>query len=253
MPRRVEITTPEHVRIEYELAGVYSRACASLIDLLFQALGCLLIGLVLLAVNIYVKAPVTSWVNAIVGIVLFVIVWGYYVYFETIWNGQTPGKRYTALRVVREGGLPIDFSCAAIRNLIRVIDLLPVVPPYIVGFFSIVISGRNKRLGDYAAGTLVIRERASREGNLRPQQIGPAQGGMGPMLVINIELVTPEQFEAAKRFVVRRSELKPQIAAALAESIAKPIMAHLGISSTLDYSGFLNELYERCMSERGMR
>jgi uncharacterized RDD family membrane protein YckC len=96
-------------------------------------------------------------VLAFIVLVVFFVFWGYFVLFETVWNGQTPGKRWTGLRVIQEGGYPIGFSHAAIRNIVRLVDFLPVY--YVVGATVMLIDKRSRRLGDLLAGTIVVRER----------------------------------------------------------------------------------------------
>ncbi|MCX8053655.1 MAG: RDD family protein, partial [Armatimonadetes bacterium] len=157
MPRHTRVTTPENVTIIYELAGLGSRGGAALVDLALQGIMIAAATLVryLLVVR-YGKWPGATWPNALLGIVIFLIIYGYYVYFEFVWNGQTPGKRLFRLRTVREGGIPVDLACAALRNLVRIVDFLPLM--YGLGAIVILASSTNKRLGDYAAGTIVVKE-----------------------------------------------------------------------------------------------
>jgi uncharacterized RDD family membrane protein YckC len=100
----------------------------------------------------------TAWVAAIMGLVIFLFYWGYYVFFEMLWNGQTPGKRWTGLRVIRADGTPITLSESLIRNLTRLVDFLPAA--YGVGIITMFIDKQSRRLGDLAAGTLVVHDRA---------------------------------------------------------------------------------------------
>lgn len=196
-----------------------------------------------------------DWATALLGIAVFVINWGYYVYFETVWNGQTPGKRYVRLRTIKEGGLPIDVSCAAVRNLVRVVDLLPLTPPYLVGGLFALFSSKNKRLGDFAAGTLVVKERSEWEGQLKSAQSDNQTRHAEAAYVKNTELITPEEFDTIKRFVEREAELDKNVREQLAVKIAKPLMNRLGIQeeSGIVYSRFLSETYRKCVEERGMR
>ena len=254
MPRQVTIVTPENIRIEYELAGLGSRAGAAVIDILLQGMGLAIISLIFMAMHV---APTLAldWVTALLGIAVFAISWGYYVYFETVWNGQTPGKRYCRLRTIREGGLPIDISCAAIRNLVRVVDLLPVIIPYIVGSIFALFSSKNKRLGDFAAGTLVVKERSEWEGQLKPSQPDNQIQHPEAAYVKNTELITPEEFDTIKRFVEREAELQKHVKEQLATKIAKPLMNRLGIQedNAIVHSHLLSEIHRKCVEERGMR
>ena len=255
MPSQVTIVTPENVRIEYELAGLGSRAGAAVIDVLLQTLGLLALVLVLWAVGFDRKMPGTGWAIALFGVLAFLIIWGYYVYFETVWNGQTPGKRLARLRTIREGGLPVDLSCAAVRNLVRIIDMLPGAPPYVVGGIFLTFSSKNKRLGDFAAGTLVVKERSEWKASLTPRQVAAVSRYSEAAYVRNIELVTNEEFETLKRFVERKDELSEDVRKQIAAKIATPMMARLGIEENADiiHANLLSEIYTKCVEDRGMR
>ncbi len=91
----------------------------------------------------------------------FLIFAGYFILFEWLWNGQTPGKRLLKLRVIREDGRPITLWEAMARNLLRIFDAIPgfVLPVYSIGLISIFLSRRDQRIGDMFAGTVVVRER----------------------------------------------------------------------------------------------
>lgn len=251
MPGYVTVVTPENVKIDYELAGLASRATATLLDMLIQAVMMGFLWLVWVIVIAGLRINPLSWLTAVLIVVEFVLFWGYYIYFETKWNGQTPGKRSMRLRAIREGGLPIDLGCAALRNLIRPIDIT------LIGLISIMASRRSQRLGDFAAGTLVVKERLEWGGDLSTEKVPQALDAppFGIDCVRNIELVTPEEFQAAKRFVERRVELQDDLREALAARIAKPLMVRLGIEDGphVVYSALLVELYRRCVDERGMR
>lgn len=255
MPRQVTVVTPENVRIEYELAGFASRAGAAMIDTILQLLLYVAVLITRWQLEKIHKLPGSTWAYALLGIAGFVIFYGYYLFFETAWNGQTPGKRYCRLRTVKEGGLPVDLPCAATRNLVRVIDLIPGFTPYLVGMICIIFSDKNKRLGDYAAGTLVVKERGEWTGDLVQSRQAVYSPSPESSCVKNIELVTAAEFEAAKRFVERMPELQPDMREHLAEKMARPLMARLGIEDDgqTRYSDLLNEIYIRCIEERGMR
>ncbi len=158
------IETPERVELYYTRAQVGNRFLAAGVDHAIQ--GCMM-GAIALTAYIFSAQVERLWAElgnwAIGGAILlaFGIYTGYFVAFETIWNGQTPGKRLFRLRVIREDGRPIRFFEAMARNLVRTaFDSMPVVgvPLYSVGVVSIFLSSRSKRVGDYVAGTVVIRE-----------------------------------------------------------------------------------------------
>jgi uncharacterized membrane protein SpoIIM required for sporulation/uncharacterized RDD family membrane protein YckC len=157
--RHLEVDTPEHVAIGFELAGPGSRFTAFLIDGLILA--ALMIGLffataVLLNV---IPAPAMPVTFAIALLAAFILFWGYFVWFEGFREGQTPGKRKVGLRVVHDGGYPLTLRGAVVRNLLRVVDSQP-LPSWLLGGLFILLHPRAQRLGDLAAGTVVVRERS---------------------------------------------------------------------------------------------
>ncbi|MCE5322609.1 RDD family protein [bacterium] len=255
MSRHITVVTPENVRIEYELAGLASRAGAAIIDLLLQVLLILAVLGVRMLLSEHGRWPGTTWANALLAIASFVMWYGYYVYFETVWNGQSPGKRYARMRTIREGGTPIDFASAAVRNLVRIVDMIPGI--YLVGMISVLANSRNKRLGDFAAGTLVVKERSEWMHTKEKQTQEEASAAQYPEaeLVRNIELVSPDDFETIKRFVERKAELDGKVREELASKIAVPLMAKLGIEDNghIGYSNMLTEIYNKCAAQRGMR
>src|SRR3712207_5951124 len=150
------IETPEQIDVAYDIAGIGSRFLAALIDHL-------LFGIVLffscLALTFFVSqvapGPNEFIVLAVFAISMLLLLCAYYIFFETIWNGQTPGKRIMGLRMLRTDGRPIGFTGSTIRNIIRLIDFLPSF--YGVGFLTMFIDKRSRRLGDIAAGCIAVR------------------------------------------------------------------------------------------------
>jgi uncharacterized RDD family membrane protein YckC len=249
LPRQVLINTPENVTIEYELAGVASRCSAAVVDLLIQAAAIFVAIGAYLVLQYYMHFPDPGWITSALVILLFVLWWGYYVYFETKWNGQTPGKRSHRMRVITSEGAPITLTSAAVRGLIRAVDL------NLIGILSILVTSRNQRLGDLAAGTIVVMENVEWKGHLTTSHISNHEYPADNPPVKNIELVTPEQFQAAKRFVERAPELETGIREALAAKIAKPMMQQLGIEDRGDvsYADILTAIHDGCVNNRGMR
>ena len=94
---------------------------------------------------------------AIAVLLIFVLLWGYFIFFELTWNGQTPGKRAAGVRVLTSRGEPVTLVHTLVRNVLRIVDALPSF--YMVGVISILVTRRSQRLGDLAAGTVVVRER----------------------------------------------------------------------------------------------
>jgi len=157
----VQIETPEQIGFGLELAGVGSRFLAQVLDWLIK--GCILfllafVTFVLLAmVGLDVFQRSSNYLIALMLGMGFAIVLGFDIYFEVRHNGQTPGKRLAQIRVVREGGAPVDFTAAAVRNLLGLVDWLPSF--YLLGGLLVMVNARSQRLGDMAAGTIVVRDR----------------------------------------------------------------------------------------------
>jgi uncharacterized RDD family membrane protein YckC len=148
---RVTIATPEGVTLDFVLAGVGSRFVARLLDTVIQ------VGIILaLAIGIaFTSAP--GFVRAAASVVIFLVVFGYDVPFEVMNGGRTVGKSAAGIRVVGVGGEPVSLLPSAIRNIMRIVDFLPAL--YAAGVVSIVATERDQRLGDLAAGTIVVRDR----------------------------------------------------------------------------------------------
>lgn len=164
------VETPENIFLEFELAGLGSRFIAYLIDLV--AMGVCVIGLTgLLSVVFTVFGTLIhdmeigdSWQKALIAIGLFLIFDGYFIFFETVWKGQSVGKKALGLRVVKDGGYPVTFLDSVIRNVLRVVDALPPLfffPSYGLGSAVLISNRQSKRIGDFVAGTMVIRERTT--------------------------------------------------------------------------------------------
>jgi uncharacterized RDD family membrane protein YckC len=148
---RVSIATPEGVELELTLAGLGSRLIAAMIDVAIQIAVLVAAGLLL--------RPTGDLGAALFAIASFLVIFGYDVLFEVLANGRTPGKRWTGLRVVRAGGRPITLVRSALRNVLRLIDVLPFA--YTVGIVAIFATRNNQRVGDLVAGSYVIRDRTA--------------------------------------------------------------------------------------------
>jgi len=148
MRRRTVVQSPEHVLIELLPAGLGTRFAAFLLDcaLLLGILGVLEQPIRFLPPSIHGLLSIT---------VSFVVIWGYHTFFEVLWNGQTPGKRVLRLRVVDGRGLPVDLAQSLIRNVVRLLDLLPFGG---IGMLSATLDSEHRRLGDRAADTRVVLE-----------------------------------------------------------------------------------------------
>jgi uncharacterized RDD family membrane protein YckC len=230
------IETPERVELHYVLANIGNRFLAAALDHIFQVLLMLALLLLVGAVsNWNFDIGLGTWAAAVAVLVFFLIYWGYFVIFETLWNGQTPGKRIMKLRVVREDGRPIRFFEAFVRNLLRIaIDFMP-LPSYAIGVASIIFSPRSKRIGDLVAGTVVVKERASEAPTLddiirlsEAEERKLARTAPAPFKA-NTRLLSDRELQAVETFLNRRYELNEPNRAMLAARIAQGVAGKLGI------------------------
>lgn len=262
MSREVTIVTPENVTITYELAGLGSRALAYLVDLMLQMLSMLVLLLVGTLVMRQIDrlsdgsavAGIVQDFGAAIGIIAaFLIFFGYFIYFEWTGNGQTPGKRRLGLRVVREEGAPVDFASAALRNLVRIFEMA--MGFYLSSLLFILFSPKYKRLGDYAAGTMVVKDR--RSSSIPEAALAPTErpSHAEARLVRDVDALTADELAAVRRFVERRHQLEPQVQEDIARQICEPLMAKMGItrpSGSFSYANLLEEVYARGVEDRGV-
>ncbi len=231
--RNVDVRTPESIAFNYELAGLGSRFLALVIDQVIQILVFLAIFYGIISAALHVPTVngaagteadkiASAIVIAAVIIVIFTIFFGYFIIFETLWNGKTPGKWALSIRVVRDGGYSVDFGAAVIRNLIRIGELA--IGYYALSALSMVLSPENKRLGDYAAGTIVVRESAI--ALTLPGQAEKTEPVYAPTLYLS-----GEERALVRRFIERRdalaSEQRTVLAARLASRVRDRVPAEL--------------------------
>ena len=167
--RRVAVDTPEHVRIDYVLADLGSRIGAFAVDLVLLSAVLTVLAAALISVANLGPVAESLGTTALV-VVLFLAQWGYFMLFEGLWGGRTPGKRTLGLRVVQVGGEALSLRGAVLRNLLRAVDLQP-APSGLAGLVSILASRRAQRLGDLVAGTMVVQDTTGRS---RIEAIEPA-------------------------------------------------------------------------------
>jgi len=249
------IETPEQIPLEFLLAGIGSRFLALAVDTLIQAAATVL--LVVVALVIGVSAAIShgsprgsqTWVLALLILFFFLVQFGYFAFFEALWNGQTPGKRYLHLRVIKDSGRSISTFDALGRNLLRLVDSLPGI--YAVAIVSALLSSKNKRLGDYVAGTVVVHEKPlSTEADLqwdsRPRAAAPPPGSVlkltlpepPPPPVTTAPLdssydasrLSAEEFHLLETFLLRRRHLAADVRIRMANQIIERIAAKLEIS-----------------------
>lgn len=224
MSDRYLVDTPESIELAYDVAGIGSRFLAATVDTLLIGLAqALTIYLLSLATGV---SDLTDSVFAAISAGLsFLILWGYYIAFELAWSGQTPGKRLLGLRVVREGGRPITFLAAAIRNVVRLADFLPLM--YGLGVVVMFADRRARRLGDFAAGTLVVRERGGVTLASLTRAAAP-EAAAEPTLA-NIDLVAARDYALVQEFLERRAELGRDVRTRVAAQLAGVLQTRLGV------------------------
>src|SRR5256714_5714805 len=212
------IETPERVPLHFALASIGNRFIACAIDHTIQIVA--LIGVAIFfaiitdAPNIgsrLMNAP--KWVIALLVIIQFVVINGYFAVFEWVWRGQTPGKRWLKLRVIREDGRPISFFEAMVRNLLRNLDIMP-SPFYSIGLISVFASPSDQRVGDLVAGTVVVREReaeapAFTEVFASPISDQALRRSFRPVLfTADVSALTENEIAVVESFLRRRWDLK---------------------------------------------
>ncbi len=234
------IETPEQIELRLPLAGPGSRSLAYLLDLCVQ-----LVPLLFAVAAAFLLVPVDgaemvgrnatglpelgSLPLALVSVAIFAVNFGYFALFEAFWNGQSPGKRWIGLRVLRDGGFPIDGRAALLRNLLRLVDFLPAF--YVTGVVAIFAGGRGKRIGDYVAGTFVVREgRPLRAEGPAPARPSPASG------------LSAGELALVRGFLDRRLELDEDARWRLSRQLAARFSAQLGQPVPSDAERFLEGL-----------
>jgi uncharacterized RDD family membrane protein YckC len=208
----LNIDTPENVVFDYEIVGIGSRFMAALVD-------SILIGLLQLVVYIpmivlfgdQIGSGENTWIIGLFILIAFAFLWGYYIFFEILWNGQSPGKRWLGLRVIRANGAPITLTESIIRNLVRIVDFLPVA--YGIGVVTMFIDGKSRRLGDMAASTLVVRDKESvtlaslGSAQKRTLHVNPNGEIVAVVRTWPLEKLTQSDIQLAENLLRRRMEL----------------------------------------------
>ena len=235
-PEKLTIDTPEQIALEFTLATVGSRFLAVGIDTLLQIAGFLVLVAIGAAAQWLVSAGLPpglrTWVIGGLLLVAFTIYYGYFAFFEALWDGQTPGKRIVGLRTITASGRPITPYEAILRNVIRVADQLPGI--YAIGIVSIFLTERSQRLGDLAAGTVVVHEQPiGAHGFDATTQPERGRHGAGRLTVEEIALV--------ETFLRRRADLA-DVRELRAGQIAKRIRQRLKTEPTGDDEAFLEQV-----------
>jgi uncharacterized RDD family membrane protein YckC len=249
-PDKLTIETPEQTALDFAVAGIGSRFLAVAYDSLIQSLVAVIVGIGggMAMAGISAVAPkIATWGLAILILFYFLLYFGYYAFFEIMWNGQTPGKRKVGIRVIKDSGRPLTPAESIGRNLMRIVDWLPFL--YGVGIVSAFITSGNRRLGDLLVGSLVVRETSLKE--LTPiWQAAPTPGeGLGSSTgPFGAYRLSAEECLLIESFLARRSSLDHAVRRRMAEEVYSRIKDRLTIpaDNTLSVERILEGLsYER--------
>src|SRR6267378_3477226 len=230
------VLTPERVSLQYDIAGIGSRGAAAIVDTLIQSVALIVVLIALTAGLAAASAFLGSGTGAgtlfiaLFALALFLVADGYFMLFEILWNGQTPGKRMVGIRVIRENGYPMRPIDAVIRNLVRMVDWLP--GAYGIGVLTMLLNKRSKRLGDFASGTIVVRE-----------------GSRGAAALIMPPAVEPQGVRLSsadatlvRDFLVRRASMDRRARADLAARLSAVLVQRYALTLDGEPEAFLERL-----------
>jgi len=252
--REAEYVTPEQVKVSFRTAGLGTRAVALLLDslmiLAFFLAVTLAVGFALILAGSDFGGELDDLALAFLLIAIAVLIGGYYVFMEYYYSGQTLGKKWTGLRVIQENGQPLTLLSSIIRNTIRLIDFLPAF--YFLGSIWMFFNAKDRRLGDLAAGTLVVLD-AQHEREVNRKRLDKWLRKRYPRLTVTLVLdnqarntILREDWLLLSAFVERLPYLDNQLSYTMAHEIASRLSPRLGIrpnSSVVETEQFLIELY----------
>ena len=243
------VETPEHVEVRLELAGVGSRMAAAILDSILLYLSLLLLALV--GGNVFGAGlgAAGSWFLAVIILLFYGLVWGYFAAFEA-WNGgRTPGKQALGIRVVMDTGRPVTVGAAVVRNLVRLLDcyfpFLPILPALLLMF----INKSNKRLGDMAAGTIVVRDRPTDW--VLGAVTAPAPGEREELETGPPEL-SEDEFRLLDRFLARMNDLDAAVQVRMTTELARRFEGKIPRRSA-DVQAYLVQVFAEEQRKRSSR
>ncbi len=226
---RVKSQTPESVELEFILAGIGNRTYALIVDYLIWSSTLLILllawGFLVNQLEWLRSDTIRPWFAAIQILILFGVYIGYFVLFETLWRGQTPGKRYVKIRVIREDGRNVGVQQSILRSLLRPIDDI-----LFIGLFLILFTAQEKRLGDWVAGTISIQEGQ----NVSNQKISlsPAAPELAARFVEigQIAAITPDEFAMIRKYLYRYLTLTPAAKTQVSDRLAQQLLAKIELA-----------------------
>lgn len=240
---QLNIDTPELVSIEMPLAGIGSRFIALLVDYLIWGAGftvlVLLLSVILPSMVVFSRIS-AQWTVALVVLFFFLVNWGYFTLFEAFWNGRTPGKRIARIRVIQSSGRAISLFESMARNLVRYIDQIPGV--YVVGVITMFVTRQHQRLGDLAAGTLVVRDRDEQApmwgdsgartftaASFAPPSPAPEPYAGLALPASGIARLSPADLSVLENFFARRLDMSMETRQRIAQRVSAAIQAKSGL------------------------
>ncbi len=235
----IRLRTPESVELEFPLAGIGSRAYALFVDYLLLSVSMIVVVLVgwLMAYQIWVYfrfsmdlvSSIGGWIAAIVLFLLFWIFVGYFALFETLWQGQTPGKRLAQIRVIRDDGRPIALPQATLRALLRVFDDFFL---FLVGFILILQGRQEKRLGDWVAGTVVIQELRQKKDRIKiVDEAKATEVALGLLARSDLGPLSPDDFAIVREYLMRRANFSARARETVSLRLAQQLKNKLDLET----------------------
>lgn len=221
---RINIETPEGVSLSLNLAGIGSRIAAGALDALLQGVAIFIAFLFLGALGGDLSIGVGI---GLVSAIITVIALGYYVLFEVLNSGKTVGKMAAGIQVVRDDGSPITFSASMVRNIVRIVDALPFA--FAIGLIAVFVTPKRQRLGDMAAGTIVIRYRFPRTAPVNPL---PAAELHGPRW--DVSAVNNDEVALLRRLFERWQSIPPMQREELVATLEQRLRSKVGAAEHLD-------------------
>lgn len=248
---RLTLQTPESVELDFILAGIGNRAYALIIDYIVLGLVLIIILLIWAALSFVFIDLITNlgggvrnlslWLIAIQLLISFTIYVGYFVFFETLWQGQTPGKRLVKIRVLSDDGKSVQLQQTTLRALLRPLDDI-----VFIGVFLIMLSRKEKRLGDWIAGTIVIQEEHSNPASNISLSYEAQSLADKLSSEVDVSLLSPENFAIVREYLQRRNGMIPKARVELCRKIAyrvKDIIALEEIPQDVTANLFLEAVY----------
>ncbi|GAB2565777.1 RDD family protein [Gracilibacillus alcaliphilus] len=237
---QLQVKTPEYVSLEFKLAGLGSRSAAYLVDycILF-VVQMILIMIVFFSISFsndsffFFDIDTMNFILVFFLIAMFVLNFGYFVFLEFFWGGKTIGKKLLGIRVIQENGHNITFLSSLIRNFLRLIDMLPTM--YAVGVIMIFSHPKHKRLGDLAAGTIVVHERGKKSSKKDPVTKYIEARNLYkedlPLEAFDLQQFNQQDWQLLQAYVQRLTTLPPQEKPALTQQVSEVLLP--GIESKL--------------------